>query len=60
MTMESLRDYIARKQDQIDELMKQYSGVRPAWVGEEIGILSMYKRDAENKLKKLEEEHGKD
>lgn len=57
MTIESLREYIARKQQQIEALEKRHgTGVRPSWVGEEIGILSFYQRDAETQLKKLEEE----
>lgn len=50
-----LRAYIAQKQQQIDDLIFTYGdSVRPSWVGEEIGILTMYKKDAENQLKKLE------
>lgn len=51
----SLRAYIAMKQKQIDDLIFTYGdSIRPAWVGEEIGILDMYKQDAEKQLKKLE------
>jgi hypothetical protein len=52
---DSLRAYIADKQKQIDDLRFTYGdSVRPAWVGEEIGILHMYQQDAINKLKQLE------
>lgn len=52
---ESLRLYIDQKQKQIDNLRFTYGdSIRPAWVGEEIGILAMYKKDAEDQLKKLE------
>ena len=55
MTKEECRAYIARKQEQIDDLEKRYgTGVRPSWVGEEIMILINYQRDAETELKKLE------
>lgn len=53
--IESLRAYIERKQQQIDDLEKRYGqGVRPGWVGEEIAILSHYQNDARNELKRLE------
>jgi hypothetical protein len=59
MTIQSLRDYIARKQSQIDDLEKQYGrGVRPGWVGEEITMLTFYKQDGENQLKKLEQDNA--
>jgi hypothetical protein len=55
MTIETLRAYIARKQEQIDDLEKRYgTGVRPGWVGEEIAMLTFYKQDAENEIKRLE------
>jgi hypothetical protein len=55
MSKQDLLAYIELRQSQIDDLEKRYgTGVRPAWVGEEIGILSHYKRDAEDQLKKLE------
>jgi hypothetical protein len=61
MTKEECRAYIARKQEQIDDLEKRYgTGVRPAWVGEEIGILLHYQRDAEAALKKLENNNAAD
>ena len=53
--IESLREYIARKQGQIEDLEKKYgTGVRPSWVGEEITLLTFYMRDAEYELKQLE------
>ena len=56
---EKLREYIARKQSQIDNLEKQYgTGVRPGWVGEEITMLTFYKQDAEDQLKKLEQDNA--
>jgi hypothetical protein len=55
MTKEECRAYIARKQEQIDDLEKRYgTGVRPSWVGEEIMILIHYQRDAEDQLKAME------
>jgi hypothetical protein len=52
MTIESLREYIADKEKEILALeVKHGLGVRPSWVGEEISILSFYKRDAERMLK---------
>ena len=52
---QSLRDYIAHKQAQIDHLIDKWGdGVRPAWVGEEIGILYHYQDDAIQTLKQLE------
>ena len=52
---DSLRAYIADKQRQIDDLRFTYGdSIRPAWVGEEIGILHMYQQDAIYKLKQLE------
>lgn len=51
---DSLRAYIAEKQKQMDDLLFRYGdSVRPAWVGEEIGILAGYKEDAERQLAKL-------
>ena len=59
MTKEECRAYIARKQEQIEDLEKRHgTGVRPGWVGEEIMILIHYQRDAEAELKKLEKNNG--
>jgi hypothetical protein len=61
MTKEECRAYIARKQEQIDELEKRYgTGVRPSWVGEEIMILIHYQRDAEDQLKAMEANNATD
>ena len=61
MTIESLREYIARKQQQIEDMEKRYgTGVRPGWVGEEITILYFYKQDAEQQLKQMEETNRTD
>jgi hypothetical protein len=61
-TATELREYIARKQQQIEDLEKRHgTGVRPGWVGEEISILQFYKRDAERMLKlELEKNNGTD
>ena len=54
---QTLREYIARKQAQIEDLERRYgTGVRPGWVGEEITMLTFYKQDGENQLKKLEQD----
>ena len=56
---QTLREYIARKQTQIEDLEKRYgTGVRPGWVGEEITMLTFYKQDAEDELKKLEQDNA--
>jgi hypothetical protein len=61
MTIEECREYIARKQQQIEDLEKRYgTGVRPGWVGEKITILYFYKQDAEQQLKQMEEANGTD
>lgn len=53
--IESLRAYIAHKQQQIEDLEKRHgTGVRAGWVGEEIAILHHYQKDAERELKRLE------
>lgn len=59
--IETLRAYIAHKQQQIDDLEKRYgTGVRPGWVGEEITMLTFYKKDAEKQLKQLEDQNAAD
>ena len=59
--IETLRAYIAHKQQQIDDLEKRYgTGVRPGWVGEEITMLTFYKQDAEKQLKQLEANNAAD
>lgn len=56
-----LRLHIDQKQKEIDRLRFTYGdSVRPAWVGEEVGILLMYKQDAEEQLKQLEEKNAAD
>ena len=58
---DKLREYIARKQGQIEDLEKQYgTGVRPGWVGEEITMLTFYMQDAEYELKQLEQNNAAD
>ena len=59
MTAQSLREYIAHKQAQIDDLIKRHGqGVRPGWVGEEITMLTFYMQDAEYELKQLEQNNA--
>jgi hypothetical protein len=61
MTIEECRAYIARKQQQIEDLERLYgTGVRSAAIGEDIGILYFYKQDAEQQLKQMEEANGTD
>jgi len=56
-----LREYIAHKQAQIDDLIKRHGqGVRPGWVSEEIMMLTFYQRDAEDQLKQLEANNAAD
>ena len=58
---QTLRKYIARKQKQIEDLEQRYgTGVRPGWVGEQITMLTFYKQDAEDELKKLEQDKNAD
>jgi len=58
---DKLREYIAHKQAQIDDLIKRHGqGVRPGWVSEEIMMLTFYQRDAEDQLKQLEENNATD
>jgi hypothetical protein len=61
MSKQGIIAYIELRQSQIDDLEKRYgTGVRPAWVGEEIGILAHYKRDAEKQLAELEKDNATD
>ena len=61
MTAQEARAYIARKQQQIDDLIERHGqGVRPGWVGEEIAILQFYKADAEKQLAALESNNETD
>ena len=61
MTIEECRAYIARKQEQIADLERLHgTGVRSAAIGEDIGILSFYLRDAEQQLAELEKNNATD
>jgi hypothetical protein len=56
---QTLREYIAHKQGQIDRLLATYGqGVRPSWVSEELSILYHYQDDAIQSLKKLEQDNA--
>ena len=56
---QTLREYIAHRKAQIEDLEKRYgTGVRPGWIGEEITMLTFYMRDAEYELKQLEENNA--
>jgi hypothetical protein len=56
---DKLREYIAHKQAQMDDLEKRYgSGVRPSWLSQETTVLAFYIRDAEDQLKQLEENNA--
>jgi hypothetical protein len=58
---DKLRDYIAQKQAQMDDLEKRYgSGVRPSWLSQETTVLAFYIRDAEDQLKQLEANNATD
>jgi hypothetical protein len=58
---EKLREYIARKQRQIEDLEKKYgTGVRPGWVGEEITMLTFYMQDAKDQLAAMEASNATD
>jgi hypothetical protein len=59
MSKQDIIAYIELRQSQIEDLESRYgTGVRPAWVGEEIGILAHYKRDAEKQLAELEKDNA--
>jgi hypothetical protein len=61
MTIESLRSYIELKKQQIADLERLYgTGVRSAAIGEDIGILCFYLRDAEDQLKAMEANNATD
>ena len=56
---DKLREYIAHKQAQMDDLEKRYgSGVRPSWLSQETTVLAFYIRDAEDQLKQLEQNNA--
>jgi hypothetical protein len=59
MTIEECRAYIELKKKQIEDLERLYgTGVRSAAIGEDIGILCFYLRDAEQQLAELEKNNG--
>lgn len=56
---QTLREYISRKQAQIEDLEQRYgTGVRPSWLSQETTVLAFYIRDAEDQLKKLEQDNA--
>lgn len=56
---QTLREYIAHRKAQIEDLEKRYgNGVRPGWLSEEIMMLKFYKQDAEDELKQLEQNNA--
>lgn len=58
---DKLREYIAHKQAQMDDLEKRYgNGVRPSWLSQETTVLAFYIRDAEDQLKQLEQNNATD
>lgn len=58
---DKLREYIAQKQAQMDDLEKRYGkGVRPSWLSQETTVLAFYIRDAEDQLKQLEANNATD
>jgi hypothetical protein len=58
---QTLREYIAHRKAQIEDLEKRYgTGVRPGWIGEEITMLTFYMQDAEYELKQLEANNATD
>lgn len=58
---QTLRAYIAHKQQQIEELIERHGqGVRPDWLSEEISMLTFYKQDAEKQLAALENNNATD
>lgn len=58
---DKLREYIAQKQAQMDDLEKRYgNGVRPSWLSQETTVLAFYIRDAEDQLKQLEQNNATD
>lgn len=55
--IKELEDRIARLEEENAQLRTRYgSGVRPAWVGEEIGINGMYIDIAKEQIAKLKGE----
>jgi hypothetical protein len=61
MSKQDLLAYIELKKQQIADLERLYgTGVRSAAIGEDIGILSFYLRDAEQQLAELEKNNATD
>lgn len=61
MNKQDLFAYIELRREQIEDLEKRYgTGVRPAWVGEEVAILSHYRNDAQRQLAELEKDNATD
>jgi hypothetical protein len=61
MTKEECRAYIELKKQQIADLERLHgTGVRSAAIGEDIGILCFYLRDAEDQLAELEKNNATD
>jgi hypothetical protein len=61
MSKQDLLAYIELKKQQIADLERLYgTGVRSAAIGEDIGILSFYLRDAEQQLAELEKNNAAD
>jgi hypothetical protein len=61
MSKQDIIAYIELRQSQIDDLERRYgTGVRPAWVGEEVAILSHYRNDAQRQLAELEKDNATD
>jgi hypothetical protein len=59
MSKQDLLAYIELKKQQIADLERLYgTGVRSAAIGEDIGILCSYLRDAEQQLAELEKNNG--
>jgi hypothetical protein len=61
MSKQDLLAYIELKKQQIEDLERLYgTGVRSAAIGEDIGILCFYLRDAEDQLAELEKNNATD
>ena len=61
MSKQDLLAYIELRQSQIDDLINRWGdGVRPAWVGEEVAILSHYRNEAQKQLSELEKNNATD
>jgi hypothetical protein len=61
MSKQDLLAYIELKKQQIEDLERLHgTGVRSAAIGEDIGILCFYLRDAEQQLAELEKNNATD